>query len=125
MSLPQIADRILVLHGAHVSEGTMKDPHSVLREKEQDLARDRREIQAVLTVIPLLVDEQTSNVVHEVLLASSPTQVDPPDDDMDQLEIYYPFVRHLPTSERAIPQVLSGDDLCRSPGGSGSGERKS
>jgi len=72
MSLPQIAYRILVLNGAHVSEGTMKDPHSVLREKEQDLARVRREIQAVLTVIPLLVDDPpTCDVVHEVLLASS------------------------------------------------------
>jgi hypothetical protein len=104
----------------------MKDLHSVLREKEQDLARVRREIQAVLTVIPLLVDDQpTSDVVHEVLLASSPTPADPPNDDMDELEIYYPFVRHLRMSERAIPRVLSGDDLCRSPGGSEFGERKS
>jgi hypothetical protein len=110
MSLPQIADRILVLNGAHVSEGTMKDPHSVLREKEQDLARVRREIRAVLTVIPLLVDDPpTSDVVHEVLLAFSPTPVNLPDNDMAQLEIYYPFVRHLRMSERAIPRVLSGE----------------
>jgi hypothetical protein len=126
MSLPQIADRILVVNGPHVSEGTMKDPHSVLREKEQDLARVRRGIQAMLTVIPLLVDDPpTSEVVHEVLLASSRTPVDPPDDDMDQLEIYYPFVRHLRISERAITRVLPGDDLCRSPGGSEFEERKS
>ena len=51
----------------------MKDPHSVLREKEQDLARVRREIQAVLTVIPLLVDDQSStDVMNEALLAFSP-----------------------------------------------------
>ena len=104
----------------------MKDPHSVLREKEQDRARVRREIQAVLTVIPLLVDDPpTSEVVHEVFLASSRTPVDPTDDDMDQLEIYYPFVRHLRISERAIPRVLSGDDLCISPGGSEPRERNS
>ena len=49
----------------------MKDPHRVLREKERDLARVRGEIQVVLTVIPLLVDDPpTSDVVHEVLLAS-------------------------------------------------------
>jgi hypothetical protein len=103
----------------------MKDLHSVLREKEQDLARVRREIQAVLTVIPLLADDPpTSHVVHEVLLASSPTAVNP-DNDMAQLEIYYPFVRHLRISERAIPLVLSGDDLRRSSGGSESGEQKS
>jgi hypothetical protein len=124
--LPQIADRILVLNGAHVSEGTMKDPRSVLREKEQDLARVRREIQAVLTVIPLLADvPPTSDVVHEVLLACSRGPVNLPENDMAQLEIYYPFVRHLPTSERSIPRVLTGDDLGRSPGGSEPGVRKS
>jgi hypothetical protein len=104
----------------------MKDPHSVLREKEEDLVRVRREIQAVLTVIPLLVDDPpTSDVVHEVPLASSRGPVNLPDNDMVQLEIYYPFVRHLRLSERAMPRVLSGDDLCRSPGGSEFGERKS
>jgi hypothetical protein len=104
----------------------MKDPRSVLRQKDLDLKRVRREIQALLTVIPLLVDDSpTSDVVHEVLLASSRGPADPPDDDMDQLEIYYPFVRHLRISEGAIPRVLSGDDLCRSPGGSEFGERKS
>jgi len=74
----------------------MKDPRSILREKEQDLERVRREIQALLTVIPLLVDDPpTSDVVHEVLLASSRAPVNLPDNDMAQLEIYYPFVRHL------------------------------
>ena len=93
----------------------MKDPHSVLREKERDLARVRREIQAVLTVIPLLVDDPpTSDVVHEVPLASSQTPVSLPDNDMAQLEIYYPFVRYLRISERTIPR-----------GASGSGRRKS
>jgi hypothetical protein len=57
MFLPQIADRILVLNGAHVSEGTMRDPHSVLRQKDMDLERVRKEIQALQTVIPLLVDD--------------------------------------------------------------------
>ena len=104
----------------------MKDPHSVLREKEQDLARVRREIQAVLTVIPLLVDDPpTSDVVPEVLLASSRAPLNLPDNDMAQLEIYYPFVRHMRLSERAIPRVLSGDDLRRSSGGSEPRERQS
>ena len=87
--------------------------------KEEELKRVRKEIQAMLTVIPLIVDDQpSSDVVHEVLLSFSPTPADPPDDDMDQLELYYPFVRHLRLSERAIPQALSGDDLYRPPGGS-------
>jgi hypothetical protein len=104
----------------------MKDPRSVLRQKDLDLERVRREIQALLTVIPLLVDDSpTSDVVHEVLLASSQAPVNLPDNDMAQLEIYYPFVRHLPMSKRAMPRVLSGDDSSRSPGGSEFGERKS
>jgi hypothetical protein len=104
----------------------MKDPHSVLRQKDLDLVRVRKEIQAVLTVIPLLVDDPpTSDVVHEVLLASSRAPVNLPDNDMAQLEIYYPFVRHLRMSERAIPRVLSRDDSFGSPGGSEPRERKS
>jgi hypothetical protein len=74
----------------------MKDPHSVLRETEQDLDRVRKEIQALLTVIPLLADDQpSSNVMHELLLAFPRTAGDPPDNSMVQLELYYPFVRHL------------------------------
>jgi hypothetical protein len=103
----------------------MKDPHSVLRQKDLD-QRVRKEIQALLTVIPLLADDPpSSNVMNDVPLASFPTHVDPPENDMAQLEIYYPFVRHLRMSEGAIPRVSSGDDLCRSPGGSEPGERKS
>ena len=47
----------------------MKDPYRVLREKEQDIERVRREIQAFLTVIPLLTDDQSSadNVMQELL----------------------------------------------------------
>jgi hypothetical protein len=79
----------------------MKDPHSVLREKEQDLERVDKEIRALLTVIPLLADDQpSSDVMHELLLAFSRTPVDPPDDAMAQLELYYPFIRHLRVSER-------------------------
>lgn len=69
----------------------MKDPHSVLRQKDLDLERVRSEIQALLTVIPLLADDPPStDVVKRVLLAPSPTHVDPPDSDMAQLELYYP-----------------------------------
>ncbi len=74
----------------------MKDPRSVLRQKDLDLVRVRKEIQALLTVIPLLVDDPPfSDVMNEVPLASFPTHVDPPENDMAQLELYYPFVRHL------------------------------
>jgi len=73
-----------------------------LREKEEDLARVRRETQAVLTVIPLLLDDPpTSDVVHEVLLVSFQAPVNLPDNDAAQLEIYYPFVRYLGISQPA------------------------
>jgi hypothetical protein len=89
--------RRIVLNCAHVSEETMKDPHSVLREKEQDVERIRKEIQALLTVIPLLADDQPSSddVMHELLFAVSRESVDPSDKGMADLE---PFVRHLRNS---------------------------
>ena len=74
----------------------MKDPRSVLREKEQELERVRKEIQALLRVIPLLADDQPDpDVMDELRLALSRTPVDALDNGMAQLEIYYPFIRHL------------------------------
>lgn len=75
----------------------MKDPYSILREKEQDVERVRKEIQALLTVIPLLADNQSSadNVMQELLLAVFRKSVDPPDKGVAELE---PFVRHLRNS---------------------------
>ena len=43
----------------------MKDPRSVLRQKDLDLERVRKEIQALLIVIPLLADDQTSSDVMQ------------------------------------------------------------
>jgi hypothetical protein len=78
----------------------MKDPHSVLRQKDLDLERVRKEVQALLTVIPLLADSPPfSDVINEVRLVSFPAHVDPPNNDMAQLELYYPFVRHLGMSQ--------------------------
>jgi hypothetical protein len=75
----------------------MKDPYRVLREKEQDVERVRKEIQALLSVTPLLADKQPSadNVMHELLVAVSRKSLDPPDNDRAELE---PFLRHLRTS---------------------------
>jgi hypothetical protein len=38
----------------------MKDVYAVLRQKEADIERVRREIQALLFVVPMLVDESQS-----------------------------------------------------------------
>ena len=79
----------------------MKDPRSVLREKEQDVERVRKEIQALLTVIPLLADDPPSadadNVMRELLSAVSRKSADPPDKGMAELE---PFLRHLRNSSQ-------------------------
>jgi hypothetical protein len=80
----------------------MKDPHSVLREKEQDLKRVHKEIQALRTVIPLLADDHvddqpSSDVMDELLLAVSRAPVDPSNNGMSELKLYYPFVTHLRT----------------------------
>jgi hypothetical protein len=79
----------------------MKDLHTVLRQKEQDVERVRREIQALLTVIPLLADDQSASddLMHILRLASAGTVAEPSDNGMADLETYYPFVRHMRVSE--------------------------
>jgi hypothetical protein len=39
----------------------MKDPYQVLRQKEVDTARVRREIEALLLVVPLLADRENQS----------------------------------------------------------------
>ena len=78
----------------------MKELHAVLRQKEQDVERVRREIQALLTVIPLLVDDQPSSDDFGLMrLASSLTVQESSGKLMADLETYYPFVRHMRMSE--------------------------
>jgi len=66
---------------------TMNDPYRVLPEKEQDVERVRKEIQALLAVIPLLAENQPSadNIMHK-LVAVSRKSLDPPDSDRAELE---------------------------------------
>jgi len=79
----------------------MKGLHTVLRQKEKDVERVREEIQALLTVIPLLADDEPADVVMDLLRsASSRTVAEPAGDGMADLETYYPFVKQLRMSER-------------------------
>lgn len=77
----------------------MKDVYAVLQRKEHDLAQVRKEVHALLTVIPLLADEEepSSNHIYQLLLAARPTPAH--DNGMADLERYYPFVRNLQTSD--------------------------
>jgi len=80
----------------------MKDLHAVLLEKEQDTERVRREIQALLTAIPLLADGQhaSDDVLDLLRVASARAVVEPFDNGMTDLETYYPFVRNMRLSDR-------------------------
>jgi hypothetical protein len=75
----------------------MKDLQTVLRAKEQDVERVRKEIQALLTVIPLLAEEQASpdDVMHQFHMAVTRTSLNPADNGMAELE---PFARQLRNS---------------------------
>ena len=73
----------------------MKDVREVLCQKEKDLQRVGREIQALHTVIPLLADNQPiPDVEHLSHLASSGTVVESSNNGIAALEAYYPFARH-------------------------------
>lgn len=79
----------------------MKDLQTVLRQKELDVERVRREIQALLIVIPLIAEDKSSSddVMHLLRWASSRTVANPSVNGMADLETYYPFVRHMRVSE--------------------------
>ena len=74
----------------------MKNPYILLRQKEQDLARVRMEIQALLTVIPLLADVELSwDELKAQLVSSSQSMPTSTRDGMAELELYFPFVKYL------------------------------
>ena len=73
----------------------VKNPYIVLSQKEQDVARVRKEIQALLTVIPLLADSPSWDELQTQLLSSCPDIEHSVKDGMAALELYYPFVRNL------------------------------
>lgn len=71
----------------------MKNPYLVLSEKEEHAARVRKEIEALLIVIPLL-DEKADEIMafFEHSTCPGPRSVK---DGMAELELYYPFVKNL------------------------------
>jgi len=81
----------------------MKDLRDLLRQKEKDAERVRREIQALLTVIPLLADAEpvSDDMVSLLSLSLAGRVVQRPYNGIAELETYYPFVRHMALSDRA------------------------
>jgi len=74
----------------------VKNPYIILGQKEQEIARVRKEIRALLTVIPLLVDGPLSwDELQTHLTSSVPDIGHSVKDGMAALELYCPFVRSL------------------------------
>lgn len=74
----------------------MRNPYVVLSEKQEEAARVRREIQALLIVIPLLEDDVPTWAELATFLANQ-LGPDPKttEDSMRQMEVYYPFIKNL------------------------------
>lgn len=74
----------------------MRDPYIVLKEKEQQATRVRKEIEALLLAIPLLIEEpQSWEEIRSRLLTSNLYPREDFRDGMDELKMYFPFVKDL------------------------------
>jgi hypothetical protein len=80
----------------------VKDPYAVLRQKEQDIARVRKEIRALLTVIPLLTESPPSwpEVRSQIEMSRPMGKCDEEawDNGLGDLERYFPFISRLQQS---------------------------
>ena len=79
----------------------MKDPIVVLRQKEMQLARVRREVEALQIVVPLL-DDPTERLPD--LISSRQLAVPSEPGSLADLEIYYPFVKNLRLADNRAKQ---------------------
>ena len=74
----------------------MRNPYVVLSEKQEEAARIRREIQALLIVIPLLEHEvPTWEELQTSLSNLVRPDPEPTQDSMRELEVYFPFTKRL------------------------------
>lgn len=79
----------------------MKDVKAVLYQKEQELERVRKEILALLTVIPLLTNDKPNvDIIQFLKSDSSKVADDVPKYDMESMETYYPFIGNLKAQGR-------------------------
>ena len=75
-------------------EETVKDCYVVLRQKELELERVRKEIRALLIVATLLMENEPTEDVTRPELARVLDR-----DELDGLATFYPFVAHLKRSQ--------------------------
>jgi hypothetical protein len=82
-----------MMPGRHHS---VKNPYVVLKQKELDVARVRKEIQALLVVIPLLADTELPwDELKAQLLILCESKPSTAKDGMAELKLYFPFVKNL------------------------------
>lgn len=82
---------------------TVKNPYAILRQKEQDVARVRKEIQALLIVIPLLADTELSwDELNAQLVDSCQNMPISARNGMAELELYFPFVKNLRLDDSTV-----------------------
>ena len=79
----------------------MKDPIVVMRQKEMELARVRREVEALQIVVPLL-DDPTERLPD--LISSQQLAVPSEPGSLTDLEIYFPFVKNLRLADNRAKQ---------------------
>ena len=100
---PQGANRCFLLYAAIVVNNPVKNPYVILRQKEQDVARVRKEIQALLIAIPLLADADLSwDELKAQLVDSCQSMPASARNGMAELELYFPFVKHLQLSDSSM-----------------------
>ena len=81
----------------------MKNPYIILRQKEQDIALVRKEIQALLVVIPLLADADLSwDELKAQLVDSCQSLPASATNGMAELELYFPFVKNLQRDDSTL-----------------------
>jgi hypothetical protein len=74
----------------------VKNFYEVLGQKEQEIARLRREVAALRLVIPLLEEGESGwNEIESQLSSSDANSENPDPDEMTDMERYYPFVKTL------------------------------
>ena len=92
-----------MLYAAAVIPNTMKNPYAILRQKEQDVARVRKELQALLIVIPLLADAELSWDELKAQIVDSCRSMPPyAKNGMAELELYFPFVKNLQLADSRL-----------------------
>ncbi|HZC22691.1 MAG TPA: hypothetical protein VE866_05075 [Candidatus Binatia bacterium] len=81
----------------------MNNLYAILRQKEQDVARVRKEIQALLIVIPLLADADLSwEELNTQLVDSCQSMPSSARKGMAELELYFPFVKNLRLDDSTV-----------------------